>query len=196
MTVASPFLGSPIRAAAALAVTLLLAACAGGSAPATFDLTSADPPPERALRAPLRIAEPLASVDLDSDRILVRTGPQQVATLADARWSERLPLLVQSRLNETFENAGFTGVASRATAAANYELDLDIRAFELDVPASRVRVDFAAKIVATNGRAVATKIFTAEAPIASTSPPAVSAALNGALATVMANIVAFVSTRI
>jgi cholesterol transport system auxiliary component len=195
MTLASPNKGSPMRAGAALAVALLLAACAG-SPPATFDLTAADPPPERALRAPLRIAEPIASVDLDSDRILVRTGPQQVATLADARWSERLPLLVQSRLNETFENSGFTGVARRATAAANYELDLDIRAFELDVPNSRVRVDLAAKIVATNGKAVATQIFTAEEPIASTSPPAVSAALNSALASVMAQIVTFVSTRI
>ncbi len=184
-----------MRAAAALAVALLLAACAG-SPPATFDLTAADPPPERALRAPLRIAEPLAGVDLDTDRILVRTGPQEVATLAGARWSERLPLLVQSRLNETFQNSGFTGVARRATAVANYELDLDIRAFELDVPASRVRVDFAAKIVATNGRAIATQIFTAEEPIASTSPAAVSAALNSALATVMAQIVTFVSTRI
>jgi cholesterol transport system auxiliary component len=183
-----------MRVAAALSFGLLLAGCAG-SPPATFDLSAADPP-DRALRTPLRIAEPIAGVDLDSDRILVRTGPQEVATLAGARWSDRLPLLVQSRLSQTFENAGFMGVARRENAAAKYELDIDIRAFELDVPARRVRIDFAAKIVTPGGRPIATKVFTADAPVASTAPAAVSAALDGALSSVMAEIVNFVSTRV
>jgi cholesterol transport system auxiliary component len=193
--------GLPSRAfspaAPALALALLLSACAG-SPPATFDLTAADPPATRPLRAQLRVAEPLAGVDLDSDRILVRTGPQEVATLAGAKWSDRLPLLVQSRLTQTFENASLMGqVAQRATFAANYELDVEIRAFELDVPASQVRVDIAAKIVTVRGgRAVATQVFSAEAPVTSTSPAAVSAALDTALSSVMTQIVTFVSTRI
>lgn len=178
-------------------LALLLAAC-GGSPPATFDLTAAAPPPARPLRASLRIGEPLAGVDLDSDRILVRTGPQEIATLADAKWAGRLPLLLQSRLAQTFQNAKLAGqVGQGANASAAYELQVDVRAFELDVPQSRVKIDLAVKIVASgSGRPVATQVFTADAPVASTAPAAVSAALDAALSQVMTQIVAFVSARI
>lgn len=185
------------RAVGVVGLALLLVAC-GGSPPATFDLTAAAPPPARPLRASLRIDEPLAGVDLDSDRILVRTGPQQIATLADAKWSGRLPLLIQSRLSQTFENAKLAGqVGQRANAGAVYELETDIRAFELDVSQSRVKIDLAVKIVASGGgRVVATQVFTADAPVASTAPAAVSAALDATLSQVMTQIVAFVSARI
>ena len=119
----------------------------------------------------MRIAEPLAAIDLDSESILVRTGRQEVATLAGAKWSDRLPLLVQSRLTQTFENANLLRqVGRRPATAADYDLDIDIRAFDLDVARSRVEVDFAVKIVsAGSGRVVAAEIFTAEAPVASTN---------------------------
>ena len=184
--------------AAVVALGVLLASCAGGAVPDTYDLSAARPVSARPLRAQLRISEPVAGIDLDSDRILVRTGPQEVATLAGARWSDRLPLLVQSRLTQTFENANLLRqVGRRATASADYALDVDIRAFELDVPRSRVEVDLAVKIVAVGGgRVVAAQIFTAEAPVASTSGAAVSAALDRALSSVMTRIVAFVSTRL
>ncbi len=190
--------GAGARDAAAVAVALLLASCAGGPAPDTFDLNAARPASARPLREQLRVSEPIAGVDLDSDRILVRTGPQEVATLAGAKWSDRLPLLVQSRLTQTFENANLLRqVGRRATAAADYDLDIDIRAFELDVAQSRVKVDLAVKIVtAGGGRVVAAQIFTAEAPVASTGGAAVSAALDGALSSVMTRIVAFVATRL
>lgn len=184
--------------AAAVALGLLLASCASGSVPDTFDLSAARPAPVRPMRALLRINEPIAGADLDSDRILVRTGPQEVATLAGAKWADRLPLLVQSRLTQTFENANLLRqVGRRASAPADYHLDVDIRAFELDVAQSRVEVDLAVKIVTVAGeRVVAAQIFTAEAPVASTGGAAVSAALDGALSSVMTRIVAFVSARL
>lgn len=184
--------------AAALALGLLLASCAGGSVPDTFDLSAARPAPARPMTAQLRISEPIAGADLDSDRILVRTGPQEVATLAGAKWADRLPLLVQSRLTQTFENANLLRqVGRRATASADYELDVDIRTFELDVAQSRVEVDLAVKVVTVvGGRVVAAQIFTAEAPVASTSGAAVSAALDGALSSIMTRIVAFVAARL
>jgi cholesterol transport system auxiliary component len=186
------------RCAPALALTLLLAACAGGSVPDTFDLSAAKPAPARPTHAQLRVAEPIASIDLDSDRILVRTGPQQVATLAGAKWSDRLPLLVQSRLTQTFENANLLReVGRRPTTTADYELDLDIRKFELDADQKQVAVDVAAKIVSIkSGRVAAAQIFTASAPVGSTDGAETAAALDGALSSVMKQIVAFVSTRI
>ncbi len=190
--------GVGARRAAALALGLLLASCAGGGDPDTFDLSAARPVSARQLRGQLRINEPAAGIDLDSERILVRTSPEEVATLAGAQWSDRLPLLVQSRLTQTFENANLLRqVGRRATAAADYNLDVDIRAFELDVARSRVKIDLAVKIVAVGGgRVVAAQIFTAEAPVASTSGAAVSAALDGAFSSVLTRIVAFVSTRL
>jgi cholesterol transport system auxiliary component len=150
------------------------------------------------LSAQLRVAEPIASLDLDSDRILVRTGPEEVATLAGAKWSDRLPLLVQSRLTQTFENANLLRqVSRRPTTTADYELDIEIRKFELDVAQMQVKVDLAAKIVSVgSGRVAAAQIFTADAPVGSTGGADVSAALNAARSSVMTRIVAFASSRL
>ncbi len=190
--------GAGAPRAAAIALGLLLASCAGGSVLDTFDLSAARPAPARPLRGQLRIAEPLAAIDLDSESILVRTGRQEVATLAGAKWSDRLPLLVQSRLTQTFENANLLGqVGRRPATAADYDLDIDIRAFDLDAARSRVEADFAVKIVSSgSGRVVAAEIFTDEAPVASTNGAEVSAALDGALSSVMTRIVAFVARRL
>jgi cholesterol transport system auxiliary component len=181
---------------AALALGLPLAAC--GAAPlATYDLSAARPAPAGPLAARVLVAEPLAGPDLDGDRILVRPGAQQVAALAGAKWPERLPLVVQARLTQSFQNAGLAGQVGRNPAAgADYELDLDIRKFDLDVVRSRVEIDIAAKLVSASGGVAAVEIFTADAPVASTDPATVAAAMDGALKSVMKRIVAFVATRL
>jgi cholesterol transport system auxiliary component len=188
------------RIALALAGALMLAAC-GGSAPETFDLNSASVRPAEAhkLRAQLSIREPVASLDLDTQRILVRTGPESLAYLSGAQWSDRLPALVQSRLVQTFQNAHLLQSVGRAGSglAADYSLELDIRAFELDAKAIQANVDIAAKIMETrSGRIVATRIFKSQVPAAGTSGPQASAALDAALSNVMAQIVAFASAQI
>jgi cholesterol transport system auxiliary component len=180
----------------ALALALPLAAC-GGAPLDTYELNAAKPPPAHQLGARVRVAEPLATLDLDSERILVRVGPQQLAALAGAKWPDRLPLMVQARLTQSFQNAGLTRQVSRnPAAAADYQLDLDIRRFELDVARSRVEIDVAAKLISASGGVAAAEIFTSDAPVASTAPATVAAAMNGALISVMKRIVAFVATRL
>jgi len=180
----------------ALALALPLAAC-GGAPLATYDLNAARPPAARPFAARVRVAEPLATLDLDSNRILVRTDRQQLATLAGAKWPDRLPLVVQARLTQTFENAGLAHqVIGNPAAATDYTLALDIRSFELYVPGARVDVDVAAKLVSASGGVVAAEIFTAETPVASTAPASVAAAMDSALASVMKRIVAFVSAKL
>ena len=186
------------RIGASLAIALLAAGC-GGSAPETFDLSSAPVSTAHKLRAQIEIREPTASLDLDSQRILVRTGPEAVAYLSGAQWSDRLPALVQARLVQTFQNAHLFQSVGRAGAGitANYSLDLDIRAFELDAKGAQANVDIAAKIVdSRSGRVLAARIFTMQAPAAGTSGAAASAALNGALANVMTQIVAFTAAQV
>jgi cholesterol transport system auxiliary component len=181
---------------AALALAAPLAAC-GGAPLDTYDLNAARPAPAHALSARVRVSEPLAALDLDSDRILVRAGPQQLAALAGAKWPDRLPLIVQARLTQSFQNAGLARQVGRNPAtAADYVLDLDIRKFDLDVARSQVEIDVAAKLVSASGGVVAAEIFTADAPVASTDPATVAAAMDGALSSVMKRIVAFVATRL
>jgi cholesterol transport system auxiliary component len=180
------------------AAVLLVGACSGPP-PQTFDLSAASPPPEHRLRAQIAVREPIASPDLDSQRILVRTGPDTVAYLAGAQWSDRLPALVQSRLVQTFQNARLLRSVARAGSgpAADYSLELDLRAFELDVADAQANVDIAAKIIAVDsGRVVAAKIFKTQTPATGTDGPAAATALNTALTAVMAEIVAFTVAQI
>jgi cholesterol transport system auxiliary component len=190
--------GAGSRRAAAAALSLILASCAGAPTFDSFDLVPARPAPARPLRGTLRVVEPIASTSLDSDQILVRSGPEQIATLAGARWAAPLPILIQTRLTQTFENAGLLGEVSRRTSAgAEYELDVEIRKFELNAASSQVEVELAVKIVsARDGRTVAAQAFAASAPAAAAGGREVSAALDGALSAVMTRIVAFVAARI
>jgi cholesterol transport system auxiliary component len=174
-------------------IGLLVVAC-GGSAPETFDLSAASVPEAHKLRAQIAIREPLTSLDLDSQRILVRTSPETVAYLTGAQWSDRLPTLIQTRLVQTFQNAHLLGSVGRAGAgfSSNYSLELDVRAFELDAKSVQANVDIAAKIVDDRGgRIVASRIFTMQVPSAGTGGAQASVALNAALSAVMAQIVAF-----
>ena len=180
---------------AAAALALALAGCA--SAPSTvFDLTAARPPAARPSGAQIRFDQPIATLDLDSDRILVRNG-QTLALLPGGRWPQQLTTLFQARLVESFQNAGLARSIDGGAASANYALDLDIRSFELDATTSEAHVEVAAKIVAlTSGRIVDVAIFSARSPVSSTGAAAVVAALDQASADVMAQIVRFVSRGI
>ena len=157
---------------------------------------AARPPAARPFGAQIRIGDPVATLDLDSDRILVRDG-LTLALLPGGRWPQQLSSLFRARLVETFQNAGLARSLAGGGAAADYELDLDIRAFELDAAKSEAHVDVAARIVAlTSGRVADVQIFDAREPVASTDAGAVAAALDRASATVMTRIVAFVARKL
>ena len=187
---------STCAAASALALTLALSACASGPAPTLYDLAAATPPPAHAVRAQFRIGQATATADLDSDHILVRES-QTLATLAGARWPESLPALFRARLAESFQNAGLARWIDGPAANASYEVDLDIRAFELDAQTKEIHVDIAAWIVALgSGRIMADQIFTLRVPVASTNSANVAAAMDQAASTVMTEIVAFVAKKL
>jgi cholesterol transport system auxiliary component len=181
------------RLAVAGALALALMGCASGPPPNMYDLSAARPPPARAVRAQFRIGQPTATADLDSDRILVRDG-QALATLAGARWPQSLPQLFRARLAQSFQNAGLARWIDGPAANANYEVDIDIRAFELDTETKEVHVDIAAWIVSLgSGRIAADQIFTLRTPVSSTGASDVAAAMDQAASTVMSEIVAFVA---
>ena len=168
----------------------------GGPPPTLYDLAAATPPPAHSVRAQFRIGQATATADLDSDHILVRES-QTLATLAGATWPEPLPALFRARLAESFQNAGLARWIDGPAANANYEVDLDIRAFELDAQTKEIHVDIAAWIISLgSGRIMADQIFTLRTPVESTDAANVAAAMDQAASTVMSEIVAFVDRRL
>jgi cholesterol transport system auxiliary component len=181
----------------ALGLTLALAACNGDGPMPNFDLSPAYVSTRRPLPAQLVVREPLGPLVLDSQRILVRSGPDTLAYLSDAQWSERLPALVRERLVQTFQNAHLLRAEPGGDAPPDYSLELEIRHFELDATSRQGVVEIAAKIVKTrDGLIVAERSFKSAAPAAGTTGPQATAALNKALSDVMAEIVAFAAAKV
>jgi cholesterol transport system auxiliary component len=178
---------------------LALSACGSGGTLTSYDLNSATPTNVRAkaLRGVLAIAEPKSDASYDSERIVIRTGPDQLAYLSDAQWSEPLPRLVQSRLIESFDNAKLMNSVGRPGILSDYSLHTDLRHFEIDVTTNQARVEIAARIVNDKtGRPVAAQSFSATAPAPRTAEGAASQALDEALRDAMRRIVSWTTTKI
>jgi cholesterol transport system auxiliary component len=169
-----------------------VAACGGGPAPVTYDLT--------AVRAGLRrsggsrviiVPEPSAIFALDSERIVVRSAAGEITYLPRAQWSDKLPRLVQARLIQSFENAGRAAVGRPTDRlAATTQLLIDIRSFEVRESGRDAFVEVAAKLVASgSGRIANARLFGSSAPVGSIDGQGAAQALDQALASVITQIV-------
>jgi cholesterol transport system auxiliary component len=188
--------------AGVLVLALLTGACAalgiGGREPVpAFNLRAPDALSRTGgIRGQFVIPEPTAISVLDSERIAVRPSPGQVATLGGAQWSDRLPRLLQARLVETFENASRLRSVARPSdgITANYQLLVDVRAFQLSVvPAAVGEVEISAKLVAGgSGRIIAGRIFRASTPAAATDGADAVAAIEASFQEVAVELVRWV----
>lgn len=137
-----------------------------------------------ALAEQLSIEEPLTALSLDTERIAVNVGDQEVQYLAASRWEDRAPRLLQQMLVEGFENAGlFSGVARKAVGLrADYVLYGELRTFAVDVDNSSkpaANIAFTLNLVwPGNARIVASKTFEASSTAKSTSAKDLVAAMN------------------
>jgi len=125
------------------ALALLLPGCAliGGSTPSldTYELTAPTGDGGRQRRGvQVLIAEPSALKALDSENIVIKTGPGTIQYLKGAQWADRLPRIVQARLAETFQLSGrFGGVGKPGEGLAiDYQVIVDVRSFEVQVVGS------------------------------------------------------------
>jgi cholesterol transport system auxiliary component len=146
--------GRATRLIAPLLLAAWLGACAAGDPLASFDLAPATPRPQRTVHAQVHVLDPVVAGDLESDRILVRTGTAE-AVLAGARWTAPLPALIQSRLSDSLQNAYDPRKVDDGEAAA-FNLETDVRAFELDADQKQVAIELVIKLVsARDGHIVA-----------------------------------------
>ena len=85
----------------------------------------------------LVVREATAAGALMTDRILVKPNRLQAEYLADGRWSDPAPLLVQTLMVQSLQNAGGFGLVGRTDDGLlpDYSLLIDLRDFQAEVAA-------------------------------------------------------------
>ena len=131
----------------------------------------------------LTVPAPTTIVALDTQRIMLRTPKGLVPTFDGFRWADSIPLIVQSRLIQGFENAGDDAVGTDSSGInGDFQLLVNIRKFELATIGSPLaEVGLMAKLVDSGGSVVDAKLFEASVPASEIDKPEVVAnAINAA----------------
>ncbi|CAN7714911.1 ABC-type transport auxiliary lipoprotein family protein [Mesorhizobium sp. LjNodule214] len=178
--------GGLTSAAALLALTLAGCAALGGKpAPLdTFELSAPSIDAHGHSRRQILIAQPSALKALDSQNIVIKPSDRSIQYLKGAQWADRLPLIVQARLAETFQRSGsFAGVGKPGEGLAiDYQVIVEVRSFEVRVDGGEhAEVDLFVRILNDRtGEVRASKTFTASAPVSGSGNPAYVSALDSA----------------
>ncbi len=82
----------------------------------------------------LVISPPAAQGAIDTTRIALAPSATRIEYYADAGWTDRMPLMLQALMLESFENSGrIVAVGRRAIGLrSDYELRADIREFQAE----------------------------------------------------------------
>jgi cholesterol transport system auxiliary component len=188
-------------------LALAPAACSGllpqGSAPPKlYRLTpvSEFPPRGPRLSGQILVDVPASTAALDSDRIALSRSPVTLDYFADAAWTDRAPLMVQSLIVQSFENSARVSAIARESLAlkADYVLLPELRHFEAEYadagpPAAHIQIGL--KRVKMPERAIAgQQSFEARKAASENQMPAIVDAFNAALHEVMGQIVQWALT--
>jgi cholesterol transport system auxiliary component len=186
----------------ALLLALALGACAGGDASMqTFELLSPqDFGDARRARGSLSVALPTSIRVIDSERVVIQPKPGEINYLSGARWSDRVPRLVQSRIIQSFENSERVRAVTREgdSLRADYKLDTEVREFGVLVtPQQQALVELSVRLVnARTSRVIAAEVFTARVDTGSVDGPSATAAINAAFGKVLIDLVRWTTQRI
>src|ERR1700730_1803605 len=95
----------------------------------------------------LTVEEPVAAGNLNTSRIAIAMSPTSSDYYSKTAWTDRLPLMVQTRIVDSFENSHKIVAVSRDSIGLrpNYVLQPDLRNFEAlyyygGAPIVRVRI--------------------------------------------------------
>ena len=177
-------------------VLLLLAALVLGGCSAFAALDRVVTPQDvHDLRAPEPVRGARAAADLhlivelpetgnaiDTDRILVRPGPTQIAYLPDARWSAPAPEMLQTAMVDMFLRSGAFSFVGRRPLGPSGDVALvtTVVDFAAEVPPNgetgTVEMTLVARLVREeDARIVARRTLRNAVPVADTSTPAILA---------------------
>ncbi|MER8594021.1 MULTISPECIES: ABC-type transport auxiliary lipoprotein family protein [unclassified Mesorhizobium] len=189
----------------AVLLALSLASCAAlpGGRPApldTFELSAPSLEARAHSRRQILIAQPSALKALDSQNIVIKPSPRSIQYLKGAQWADRLPMIVQARLAETFQRSGsFTGVGKPGEGLAiDYQVIVEIRSFEVRVDGGEhAEVELFVRLLNDrNGEVRASKTFSAIAPVSGNGNQAYVGALDAAFGDAAGQIVRWTDTVI
>ncbi|KQZ13428.1 ABC transporter [Mesorhizobium sp. Root554] len=186
-------------------LALGIAGCAalpgGGPAPLdTFELSAPFVEVRSHSRRQILIAEPSALKALDGQNIVIKTGNRAIQYLKGAQWADRLPLIVQARLAETFQRSGsFAGVGKPGEGLAiDYQVITEVRSFEIRADrGEQAQVELFVRLLNDrNGEVRASRTFTASAPVSGGGNQAYVAALDNAFGQAAQDIVRWTDSSI
>lgn len=157
-------------------------------APTDFDLE------RETVEWTLAIGEPNVLLSLNTDRLLTMVTPVRWGRLNGVKWTDNLPNLVQAKLVQAFENAGYGNAVLRSADAldAPFRMAMEIRYFhyrEGDKPAGVL--DFYARIVDEFGGPVAARQFKREVSIDAEAPAEIADAMGTLFTQTAAEIVSW-----
>ena len=164
-----------------------------------YDLKAADQfeTPRRPLEPGLTIAEPTATVRLQTQRFLFAPDEEPHDDFANAQWSDSLPALVQAKLLQSFENYDVAHAPARADAlgGGGMRLATDLRQFEIAIsPDARAVIALSAKIIDRTGQIKATRILQKSTPIDGLTPAKAEAAFDRAFGELASELVVWVAS--
>lgn len=148
--------------------------------------------PKKELRAQLAIPEPTAVVMLQTQRFLFAPGAERDG-FADAQWSDSLPLLVQAKLLQSFENYDIAHPPVRDGSDADRRLLIDLRTFQISGAAEEAiaELGFSAKIVDKSGHVIVARVFGATKRLDRIDPPGAVAAYDDVFARASRDLIAW-----
>jgi len=131
--------------------------------------TGLPPAPEETPSWQLIVPEPTTLMGFNTDKILLQPSEGESVPVANAKWADNLPILVQARVIESFERAGYAQAVSRTSDAisADYQLLLNIRRFQISAESepAMAEIDFVAKLVDKDGKIFDATTFQGGAPV-------------------------------
>jgi cholesterol transport system auxiliary component len=197
-----------LLAAAPVAMTAVSLAGCGGLIPQappsnlyTLSPKSTFPADLPKLDFQLVVEEPFAAGGLDTHRIAIFTTPYEVKYYPEARWSERVPRLVQTLLVESFENTGRIVSVGRQSVGlrSDFNLKSELREFQAELKDAsgvpEVVIALNAKLVSqTRHQIVASNNFSRRMKAKNSSLLAVVEAFDDALGKVLRDTVVWTMT--
>ena len=111
----------------------------------------------------LVVGTPIASADLDTTRIALTREPGVVEYFAKGAWADNAPVLLQTKLIESFESSGSILAVGRDAAGLrpDYVLQSELRDFEAEFGGSEIptiHLRLAAKLVRMPDRRIVTSV--------------------------------------
>lgn len=143
---------------------------------------------------------PVAPAGINTQRIALTRNQIQVEYYANSNWTDRMPLMVQGLIVESFENSGMITSVGRQSVGlrSDFVLLVEVREFQMEYPdvgppSARIRIN--CKLVEMPDRLiVANDSFEAIQPASADSILPIVEAMDEALGKVLKNIVRWTLT--